>query len=285
MHSVSLRALAVRALLLLTSRAGLGLADQTTTVTLTSTSTITTITTTVSSSAHVFTSTTTETLGHTSAMPVGTTTQSAAAAATTGAMSYTGDAFQTAILNSTNYYRAQHQAKAMSWDDKLANYAQEYAQKCIWKHSVSIRPNLCVCDTCADSGQGGPYGENLAEGYASPTLAVDGWAGEEAHYNYAKARFTEKTGHFTQLVWKNTTSVGCGAVQCANSAPNGVEGWYVVCEYYPRGNVVGEFKQEVGKPGESQNDKLGLGTASRKGGGSRLLVALAAAYSLLAICT
>lgn len=272
-------------MLLLTSRAGLGLADQTTTVTLTSTSTITTITTTVSSSAHVYTSTTTETLGHTSAMPVGTTTQSAAAAATSGAMSYTGDAFQTAILNSTNYYRAQHQAKAMSWDDKLANYAQEYAQKCIWKHSVSIRPNLCVCDTCADSGQGGPYGENLAEGYASPTLAVDGWAGEEAHYNYAKARFTEKTGHFTQLVWKNTTSVGCGAVQCANSAPNGVEGWYVVCEYYPRGNVVGEFKQEVGKPGESQNDKLGLGTASRKGGGSRLLVALAAAYSLLAICT
>lgn len=58
-------------------------------------------------------------------------------AAATGAMSFQGSAIQDAVLNSTNYYRAQHQANAISWDDSLASYAQNYAQKCIWQHSVS----------------------------------------------------------------------------------------------------------------------------------------------------
>jgi hypothetical protein len=62
--------------------------------------------------------------------------------------------------------------------------------------------------------QGGSYGENLAQGYTSPTLAIDGWANEESDYDYEKRKFTTEAGHFTQLVWKNTTAVGCGAADC-----------------------------------------------------------------------
>jgi hypothetical protein len=65
--------------------------------------------------------------------------------------------------------------------------------------------------------------------------------------------FTKETGHFTQLVWRGTTQVGCAAVDCGLSDPDdddeeeeeeeqGVQraqGWYLVCEYAPSGNVVG----------------------------------------------
>lgn len=60
--------------------------------------------------------------------------------------------------------------------------------------------------------------------------------------------YTEATGHFTQLVWRDTTDVGCAAVDCGYNAdtdddgeggrPRRAKGWYVVCEYSPGGNVI-----------------------------------------------
>lgn len=64
-------------------------------------------------------------------------------------------------------------------------------------------------------------------------------AAEVEEYNFSDPHFNEKTGHFTQLVWKGTTTVGCGSRLC------GSRGWYLVCEYWPRGNVVGEFGDQV----------------------------------------
>lgn len=67
-------------------------------------------------------------------------------------------------------------------------------------------------------------------------------------YNFNKPTgFSEETGHFTQLVWKGTREVGCAAVDCGLTDPDGdgekkwsrAQGWYVVCEYMPGGNVVG----------------------------------------------
>ncbi|KAK4553037.1 hypothetical protein LTR86_009961 [Recurvomyces mirabilis] len=194
-----------------------------------------------------------------------TATYSTAGPAATGAMSFTGDAFQAAVLNSTNYYRAQHQAGALSWNDTLAKFAQDTASKCIWQHS------------------GGPYGENLAEGYDSPVPAIDAWAGEENRYNYAKPKFHESTGHYTQLVWQNTTSVGCGAVQCNSDSSDGVKGWMMVCEYFPPGNVGGQYRQQVLKPGENAKDQLGFGAAPKIGAGRRFISALVLSYVLMAV--
>lgn len=64
-------------------------------------------------------------------------------------------------------------------------------------------------------------------------------AAEVKEYNYSDPSFSEETGHFTQLVWKDTTTVGCDSRLC------GTQGWYLVCEYWPRGNVMGEFGQQV----------------------------------------
>ena len=47
---------------------------------------------------------------------------------------------------------------------------------------------------------------------------------------------TKAVGHYTQIVWKNTTKVGCGI---ANSLTDRGGEW-VVCRYSPPGNYVGQ---------------------------------------------
>jgi uncharacterized protein YkwD len=62
-------------------------------------------------------------------------------------MAWEGNGFRDAVLNSTNLHRAQHQAKAVKWDDSLASYAQDHADDCKFAHSVSCtqRNSLFQC--------------------------------------------------------------------------------------------------------------------------------------------
>lgn len=130
--------------------------------------------------------------------------------------------------------------------------------------------------------QGGPYGENLAASYPNTTLAIDAWASEESHYNYAKKKFTERNGHFTQLVWQSTTDVGCANIACDSD----INGDFLVCEYWPRGNVQGEFGENVRKPGLSADGKPGIGSAGTKLAGPGLwmeFVVLLVVYSIVVL--
>lgn len=125
----------------------------------------------------------------------------------------------------------------------------------------------------------------MAEGFETPALGVDAWAAEEKHYKYPDGGFSESTGHFTQLVWQNTTHVGCAAVNCGQQqGQDGAFSWYLVCEYNPPGNVIGEFRYNVQKPGESNNGELGFGViifgASRPRKLLPIFVALVAASAL-----
>ena len=48
--------------------------------------------------------------------------------------------------------------------------------------------------------------------------------------------------HFTQVVWKGTTQVGCAVATCNNIFPAKYgPAKYYVCEYYPQGNIIGQF--------------------------------------------
>lgn len=46
----------------------------------------------------------------------------------------------------------------------------------------------------------------------------------------------EGWGHFSQLVWKNTESLGCYAKLCAKGTMySDMDAWYMVCNYRPAG--------------------------------------------------
>ncbi|KAH8665200.1 CAP domain-containing protein [Tricladium varicosporioides] len=138
--------------------------------------------------------------------------------------SYTDDkTFKNDMLVAHNFYRAEHGAVALVWNDTSARYAADWSKACVFEHS------------------GGPTGENLVAGASNATTSIDAWGLERTSYDWNKPGFQEATGHFTQLVWKNTTSVGCGRTSCQGK--NQTPGWYVVCEYFPAGNVVGSNGQ------------------------------------------
>lgn len=107
---------------------------------------------------------------------------------------------------------------------------------------------------------------------------MEAWGEEGRRYDFhnpndGKEGDDGSTGHFSQLVWRSTESVGCGRGECRGR--NGVPGWLVVCEYWPAGNVEGEFGEEVGRVvrgrweavggGEGRGGDCGVGGADEWG--------------------
>lgn len=138
-------------------------------------------------------------------IPAASSTFSADVGAKTGAPGYAIDtgAMQAALLNSTNVWRSMFQAAPLAWDYDLQAKAQNNANGCQFEHDSA--------------------GQNLAAGYSGPESANDGWAGEYTSYNFANPDFSEDSGHFTQVVWQDTTHIGCAAVNCGSNNP--AQGW------------------------------------------------------------
>ncbi|CAD6444128.1 8fe41426-7ed8-4463-86f3-657754f0b928 [Sclerotinia trifoliorum] len=147
-----------------------------------------------------------------------------------------------------NDARASHQASAMSWNQTLADYAAKEGSCATFAHDLTAG--------------GGGYGQNIAVAGNSNSAAyttegaladaIKEWYAEESLYGslYGVSNPSESVGdflHFTQMVWQGSHQVGCAVKTCGtdNTIYPGMHVWYSVCNYYPAGNVIGEFDINV----------------------------------------
>lgn len=141
--------------------------------------------------------------------------------------------WQREMLDAHNLQRAKHCAAELTWDEELAKAAQAWADQCVWKH--------------------GSTGENLAAAAGqlkTPTQTTDGWYSEIAQYDFSSPGYSDATGHFTQVVWKGSTRLGCAQATCpaTNISPSWTR-WdtaqLVVCRYLEAGNLPSAFPENV----------------------------------------
>ena len=121
---------------------------------------------------------------------------------------------------------------AVQWSADVESVAQQWANHCVYEHNAA-RGNL---------------GENIAASSPGvwPTIVgvVQAWASEVADYDYASNTCApgKVCGHYTQLVWRESTLIGCAYARCTENSPfPGFSTWdFWVCDYAPPGNWVGQ---------------------------------------------
>jgi len=105
----------------------------------------------------------------------------------------------------------------LSWSPKLAASAQGWADA--MASSCSMQP----------SGMHG-VGENIAFGFRSIADVMSVWTDQEKpNYDEATGTCSGVCGHYTQVMWKATTLVGCGTAYCKGTP-------YYACQYVRPGN-------------------------------------------------
>ena len=163
-----------------------------------------------------------------------------------------GPEYKSAIVFHHNLIRTNHDANPITWDNSLEERAKWSAKQCNFTH---VFPDK---NTAGD-------GQNIFAASGSVFNITAGiehnWYRNEFkimtdHHLWGKdnieGELFYKVGHLTQIVWKETTKVGCYSQDCSGSmkldnAPFSLDK-FTVCNYSKQGNLAGKFALNVGIP-------------------------------------
>ncbi|KAL4622644.1 Golgi-associated plant pathogenesis-related protein 1-like isoform X1 [Arapaima gigas] len=140
--------------------------------------------------------------------------------------------FKKEFLDTHNAYRQKHSTPGLTLTKELCASAQEWANQ------------LLAMKTMQHSST--KHGENLYYAWSSTPKkltgkeAVDNWYSEIKDYDFRCPGFHSNTGHFTQVVWKDTKEVGVSIASDGQTI-------FVVGQYSPAGNISsdGFFEKNV----------------------------------------
>jgi hypothetical protein len=134
------------------------------------------------------------------------------------------------ILEAHNGYRAQVGVPPLQWSSELAGQAQSWA-------------NQLAATSSLGNERGIPFGQNAISYHPnkgdSYPQALDAWGSEQQDYipgifpDVSRTGSIAAVGQYTQMVWRNTTEVGCAVAGDQYYA-------VLVCFYNPPGNIFGE---------------------------------------------
>ena len=145
---------------------------------------------------------------------------------------------QVEMVAAHNKWRQEAGVPDVQWSPAIAATAQKWADTLKTRHA---------CNMTHSATKG--LGENLYRASAvwysngttrlqqvTPAKVTDRWASEKQNYNYTSNACAagQMCGHYTQVVWKTTTEIGCAKAVCGDNT----QVW--VCNYAPPGNWRGQ---------------------------------------------
>lgn len=129
-----------------------------------------------------------------------------------------------------NKFRIMHCVPQLTYNKEIERIANEHAKYIIesgkFEHSINS------------------YGENIAYAYVSGDdnrafiYTTDLMYAEKQYYDYNNPEFSYTTGHFTQMVWKNSKHVGIGYYKNETVIA-------FVVNFHPPGNYYNDFIDNV----------------------------------------
>ncbi|XP_064202524.1 peptidase inhibitor 15-like [Anguilla rostrata] len=138
----------------------------------------------------------------------------------------------------------------MVWDEGLAQSAEAWAATCIWDHGPQHLLRFLGQNLSVRTGR-----------YQSILQLVKPWYDEVRDYVFPYPRdcnpqcplrcYGPMCTHYTQMVWATSNRVGCAVHTCHNMYVWGAvwrRATYLVCNYSPKGNWIGEAPYRVGVP-------------------------------------
>ncbi|XP_052895153.1 uncharacterized protein LOC128302382 [Anopheles moucheti] len=156
--------------------------------------------------------------------------------------------FERECLKAHNEYRTQHGVLPLKLSKRLCRFAEEWAKVIAARGVLVHRSNSA-------------YGENIFCSWSSSNTAgssmfvsgrepVENWYSEIDLHVFGKEPATLKTGHFSQVVWKDSRELGVGLARNRSGQV------FVVANYDPPGNYIGSFAKNVPPVGGFEIPKI-----------------------------
>ncbi len=148
--------------------------------------------------------------------------------------------FRNAELDKHNYYRSLHGCPPLTLNDTLNKAAQAYAEELGKTKTLTHSP----------AAKKATYGENLYKAWVYPKLAYKlgtastSWYSEVQYFDFNTFKSNtagKAVGHFTAMIWKNSTQIGLGYVKVIeNFMGYAGQAVYIVANYAPTPNLIGK---------------------------------------------
>ena len=153
----------------------------------------------------------------------------------TNAKDFDLDTYINLILKMHNDLREKHNSPPLSNNEELNTIASEYAESLVNNKGKYIySPKIY---------KGQLVGENIVISESkTPEDIFNSLVKGQKIYDYDENKFSKITGNFSQIIWKETTDIGIGFWHDKNNKK-----YYSVILYYPIGNCLGEFKENIFK--------------------------------------
>ena len=148
--------------------------------------------------------------------------------------------FNLEVFNEINKFRIKHGVEELIIDEKINNISQKYSQKLARESELELSGNKY---------KGKDLGEIIfcCKDDISPKDLVDIWYNNGSkNYNYKSEE--QISNNFTQMIWKSSKLFGIGHSLTRKNK------LYIVANFFPEGNVKGQFLKNVFPVKEKSED-------------------------------